>query len=144
MLRATFVTAAVLILLGVGFYVGSGMESWTPLIPAFMGLIIGGCGLLATIKQPLWVRPAAMHAALILALLGFAATIGGVSGVVKLIQGGEVAAGVERPLASVLQTCTAVVLLIYLVLGVRSFLAARRSRKLEASNPPTREGSTAP
>ncbi|MFW5682365.1 MAG: hypothetical protein ACOC1G_05110 [Phycisphaeraceae bacterium] len=129
MVKTTILTGVALILLGVGFYLGSGRESLTALIPSAIGVLIGGCGLLGTVKSPAWLRPAAMHTALGLAVLGFAATVGGVGGTITLIQGGEV----ERPLASVLQTCTAVVLLIFLVLGLRSFLSARRTRKAEPS-----------
>lgn len=129
MLRATFITGVLLILLGLGFYIGSGMESPTALIPSGIGVLIGGCGLLATIQQPAWLRPAAMHTALVLAVLGFAGTVSGVGGVIALMQGDES----DRPLAPILQTCTAAVLLVYLVLGVRSFLTARRARKAAAS-----------
>lgn len=130
MLGSTFVVAAVLILLGVGFYVGSGMESLTPLIPAAAGVLFGLLGALASLKRPPWLRPAAMHAAMVFAVLAFAGTVGGVRGVITLIQGGEH----ERPLAPILQSLTAVIVLVYLVLGIRSFLAARRARASEASS----------
>ena len=139
MVKTTILTGVVLILLGVGFYLGSGRESLTALIPSGIGVLIGGCGLLATLKNPAWLRPAAMHTALGLAVLGFAATVSGIGGTITLIQGGDV----ERPLAPVLQTCTAVVLLIFLVLGLKSFLAARRIRKADSSTEtPSQESTT--
>lgn len=128
MLKLTFVTALVLILTGLGFYLGSGRESITPLIPSMAGGLLGVIGLVALVPSPKWVRPTAMHVAMLLALLlGVASLVMGVPGLVTLIGGGEH----ERPLAPVLQSIMGVVFLAYLALGVRSFIAARKARKAE-------------
>lgn len=124
MLKATFSFAIVLILLGVGFYLGSGRESFTPLIPAFIGVLIGLSGGVATLKSPSWAKPVGMHAALVFALLGLLGSAMGVPKLIAWLTTGEA----ERPLAVVLMNLTALLLLVYLVLGVRSFVAARKAR----------------
>ncbi len=91
--------------------------SITALIPAFIGLIIGLLGILAGRKESL--RKHLMHAAVVVALLGFIATAGRL--VSKL---GEISAS-----AAVLsQASTAIVCLAFVIFAIRSFAAARRER----------------
>ena len=112
--RAADTTGAILVALGVVSYLATGRESVTALIPAFFGLPILVLGWLATLVT--W-RRHAMHAAAGLALLGLFGSARGVPATITLLSGGTVE-----------QTVMAVVCLVFLVLAVRSFVAARRSR----------------
>ena len=117
----TTLLAVVLIALGVGLWLGTGRESMTALIPAFLGL---GFGIAAAVASTPKRRMHAMHGAALLALAGIA---GGAMGVPSLIKhlGGE---AVERPAAAWGRSVLAVLCLVYLVLAVRSFIQARRAR----------------
>jgi uncharacterized membrane protein len=119
--RLTVLLALVLIATGVGFYLGTGRESATALIPAFLGVPIGICGIVAHREGA---RKIAMHLALVFAVVGIAGTARGVLGLANHL-GGEAS---DRPAALWAQTIVALLLLIFLILGVRSFIAARRSR----------------
>jgi len=66
-IRLTLIGALVLIITGVGFYLGTGMASMTALIPAFLGIPLLLCGLMA--KSPGAVK-IAMHVAALIVLLG--------------------------------------------------------------------------
>src|SRR5262245_41081297 len=104
-------------LLGVGFYLGTESASVTPLIPAFGGIVFVILGALG-FKDGL--RKHVMHAAAALGLLGF---IGGAMGVPNLIthlSGGEV----KRPAAAVEQSLMSLICLVFVILCVRSFIAA--------------------
>jgi multisubunit Na+/H+ antiporter MnhF subunit len=65
-----------------------------------------------------------MHAALVVALLGFIGTVMGIPKTVSYLQGAQI----ERPAAAVAQALTAVFCLILIIFGVNSFIAARRAR----------------
>lgn len=123
------ICGAILILLGLaGFgYAVSTLPAGEPvtkvltaLIPAVLGLILAGLGLLAKSKENL--RKHVMHAAVLVGLLGFVATV---SSVLKL--GALFAGTAERPLAVVSQFVTAIVCLAFVALSVKSFIDARRS-----------------
>jgi hypothetical protein len=108
-----------LIALGVGGYVMTSMVSLTALIPALFGVVIAGLGA--------WGRDAArrktaMHAAMGIALVGILGSIRGLIALPGLLAGGTVA----RPAAVYSQAAMAIVLIVYLAMGVRSFIAARR------------------
>ena len=47
--KITVVVGLLLVLLGVGMYLGTGMESWTALIPAFFGVVLGLIILMSTL-----------------------------------------------------------------------------------------------
>jgi hypothetical protein len=114
---------AALILLGAGGYFGTGRQSMTALIPAAFGAVFVVLGLLA---QGATRRKHTMHAAAGLAVLGLAGSIGGVIKAFKWLGGTEPA----RPAAVVSQSIMAVLLIIFLVLCIRSFIAARRQGAL--------------
>ena len=119
MLKVTWMVAGVLIVLGVGFYVGTGMGHWTSLIPAIVGALVAVFGLVALAPA---LRKLAMHVAMGVALLLGLASVGmGVPGLVTLIVEGEH----PRGAAPVLQTAMGAVLLAYVGLGVRAFFTAR-------------------
>lgn len=112
-----------LIILGLAGYFLTGAASQTALIPAAFGLVIALSGLIARDERK---RKHAMHAAVVVALLGFLGSIRG------LLQIGDVFDGTAaRPAAVVAQTIMAVLTLGYIVVAVRSFVKARMvNRKL--------------
>lgn len=65
-----------------------------------------------------------MHAVTLLALIGFAGSARGISTVVDMIRGIEVA----RPLAGVMQALMALLTLGFVLLAIKSFIDARRQR----------------
>lgn len=114
----TYAIGAILTVVGVIAYVGTGAVSITALIPTFVGLLLLICALLAHKTR---LRRHAIHAALVLALLGAA---GSLMNVAKL---GDLLAGTaERPAAIVVSTIMFLLLLLFIAAGVRSFVAARR------------------
>lgn len=119
MTNLTMAIGAILTALGVIAYVATGATSVTALIPAFVGVLLLVCAALA--RKPALHRHS-IHAALVIALLGAA---GSLMNVVKI---GELLAGTaERPSAVVVSTIMFVLLVLYIAMGVRSFVAARRS-----------------
>ena len=122
MVRITALVAAVLVVLGLGLYLGTGRESVTALIPAFAGLALGICAWIGRSEKA---RRHAMHVAAVLALLGFGGSVGGVFAVLRQL-GGE---AIDRPQAAWGRTGMAVVCLVYLVFAIRSFVQARRARR---------------
>jgi hypothetical protein len=119
MTRFTFAIGGILTVLGIVAYVVTGAVSVTALIPAFVGVPLLICAVLAR-------RPAlhnhSIHGALVIAVLGAA---GSLMNVVKL---GDLFAGTaQRPSAIVVSTIMFVLLVSYIVIAVRSFIVARRS-----------------
>jgi lysylphosphatidylglycerol synthetase-like protein (DUF2156 family) len=114
---------ALLCLLGVGFYAGTGGASLTALIPAFLGLPLAVAGALARREG---LRRHAMHGAALLGTLGFLGSLRGALKLPALLAGGEVA----RPAAVVAQSITALLCLVFVALCVRSFVNARRERRV--------------
>jgi len=124
--KVTLVFAVLLIALGLVGYFGTGAQHMTALIPAWFGVALGFGGLLA-ISPSESRRKLFMHINVTLGLIGF------IGGAIEAIRGYVHAksAGLqpdEIALASKL-TMTGL-LLIYVILCVRSFIAARRSGKV--------------
>lgn len=116
----TLALGVVLVILGLAGYFLTGGVSLTALIPAAFGLVLALAGLVARNER---LRKHAMHAAVVVALLGFLGSIRG------LLQIGAVFAGTAaRPAAVISQTIMAVLTLGYIVMAVRSFVNARRQR----------------
>lgn len=109
-----------LMLLGILSFAMSGAASWTALIPAIVGTPLFLLGYFARNEKA---RKHLMHAAVILALLGFLGTIPGLLALPALLSGGEVA----RPAAAAVQSVMAVLCLVFVIFAVRSFIQARRS-----------------
>jgi hypothetical protein len=119
MTRLTVVIGAVLVVLGVVVFAATGAASVTALIPSLVGVLLLLCALLA--RKPAWHRHG-IHAALVVALLGALGTL------MNVVRIGEVFAGTaERPAAVIESTLMFVLLVGYLVMGMRSFVAARRA-----------------
>jgi len=120
----TLALGASLIVLGVAGYVLTGAVSVTALIPAAFGVLFVLAGLLA--RSDRW-RMHAMHAAVLVALLGFLGSARGLLGLGKVFDGTAV-----RPAAIVAQTIMALLMLGYIVVAVRSFIQARKARRAAA------------
>ncbi|NIV48023.1 MAG: hypothetical protein GWN46_15060 [Gammaproteobacteria bacterium] len=116
----TLYTGVALIVLGIGGYVVSGAASVTALIPAFIGAVFVLLGLLGR-KDSL--RKHVMHVSILLALLAVGGTFRGITGVVAWLGGTPP----ERPMAVVVQAITALLCILLVVGGIRSFLAARKA-----------------
>ena len=126
MAKVTLVFAVLLIALGLAGYFGTGAQHVTALIPAWFGVALGVGGLLA-ISPSESRRKLFMHINVTIGLVGF------IGGAIEAIRGYVHAksAGLqpdEIALASKLTMSG--LLLIYVILCVRSFIAARRSGKV--------------
>lgn len=115
---ATQLAGFVLTMIGIGTFLATGAEEFTALLPAVFGVALWGAGFLAERDQAK--RKAAMHAAVLVALLGLVATAPTALGVGAMGDASD-AARIESWL-------TVVVCAVYLVAGVRSFVVARRAR----------------
>lgn len=117
---ATRVTGATLIAIGIVGYIASGAASITALIPAVLGAVVLGLGVAAARNG---LQRHAIHAALVVALLGLIASVPRALNAGAVLTGGDV----ERPIAALASLAVVVVCAIYIALGVRSFVAARRT-----------------
>ena len=127
MAKVTIVVGIVLIALGATGFIGTGSTHPTALIPAWFGIALTICGFLANSPSEKR-RMLVMHIAVTVGLLGF---IG--SGAMAIIETVKAHGGpLAHPAAVESQIAMAVICLIYVGLCVRSFIAARRGRKLEA------------
>lgn len=124
------IAGVLLIVVGIMGYTSqdpvAGKVSVTALIPAFFGVGIGLCGLLAIWKEGL--RKHAMHAAAMLSLLGM---IGAPYPIFKrLFKGDPIDASSPAIISAALTT---LICAVFLAMCVRSFGAARRARQLRES-----------
>jgi len=123
MAKVTLVFSALLIALGLVGYFGTGAMHPTALIPTWWGIALGICGLLAMSPSEAR-RKVFMHINVTIGLLGF------IGSLTVAIQGymHETAAGIAVDMPALISKLTmAGLMLIYVVLCVRSFIAARRS-----------------
>lgn len=126
MAKVTVVFAVLLIALGMIGYFGTGAQHATALIPTWFGAALGMFGLLAMSPDE-GRRKLFMHVNVTLGLLGFIAVgIETIRGYVSATHAGKQPDMIA--LASKL-TMTGL-LLIYVILCVRSFIAARRARQV--------------
>jgi hypothetical protein len=123
MAKTTISFGAVLVLLGIFAFAGSRSHAPTSLIPAFVGLLLGILGFLA-ITGDAKKRMLYMHIAVTLGLLGFLGTAKSIYDYIRMIQGTQF----PHPLAVKEKAAMAVLLLIFVVMCVRSFIVARRAR----------------
>ncbi|MEO5766376.1 MAG: endonuclease/exonuclease/phosphatase family protein, partial [Casimicrobiaceae bacterium] len=121
----TIALGVALIILGLGGYGLTGTASLTALIPAAFGLLFVLAGVLARDDRK---RMHAMHAAVVVALLGFLGSARGLLGIGKVFDGTAV-----RPAAIISQTIMALLTLGFIVIAVRSFIQARRARRAVGS-----------
>jgi hypothetical protein len=126
MAKVTLVFAALLIALGLVGYLGTGSQHPTALIPTWFGLALGVFGFLA-ISPNEGRRKLFMHINVTVGLLGFlGAAIEAVRGYVTATSAGHE----PDQIALASKLTMAGLTLIYVILCVRSFIAARRSRKV--------------
>jgi hypothetical protein len=124
--KLTLVLAVLLAALGLAGYLGTGSQHPTALIPTWFGLALGIFGLLA-ISANASRRKLFMHINVTIALLGF------LGAAVEAIRGYVHAESAGIPvdqIALASKVTMAGLLLIYVILCVRSFIAARRSGKV--------------
>jgi hypothetical protein len=107
-----------LVVLGLVGYFATGRASITALIPAFVGAVFLILAIAARSESS---RKHVMHAAVALALLG---ALGGLGRIIPAISAGTLG----RP-AVLAQIAMTVILLVYVALGVRSFIEARKARR---------------
>lgn len=120
--RLTMNFGLALLMIGlIGFLQGKG-NSWTALIPAAFGLLELLIGFVAGKQAKLKMHM--NHLALLVALLLFLFTARSIPQLLELLQGSDL----ERPKAILSMAITSIAALIYLILGIRSFIAARKSR----------------
>lgn len=123
MARLSIGLGVLLIVLGVVAYFGTGQSSWTALIPSIIGAVFAVLGWIALNERA---RKHAMHAAVLVALLGL---IGSLMRPLKALFSD---AGLDVNTAVVVQFITAALCLVFLVLAIRSFGRVRL-----AARPPT-------
>jgi len=122
--RITVVFSLLYIALGLGGFFLTGAVHKTALIPTYIGVVLLILGLLGGNEK---LRMHVMHAALLIGLLALLGTVGGLFKLPAAIDGTA-----ARPGAVFAQSATAVLSVVYLGLGVRSFIAARRARSAQA------------
>jgi len=127
MARVTIIFGFLLILLGVSCFWATGHIHPTSLIPGAFGMALMLCGVGANNgdakRRALW-----MHIAVTLSLLGFLATAKAIFQQIEMFQGIQLA----HPAAIEEKGAMSVLCLIFTLLCVRSFIAARKARR--ASN----------
>ncbi|MEO0509547.1 MAG: hypothetical protein AAF065_06785 [Verrucomicrobiota bacterium] len=111
-------TGLLLILVALGGYLGSGMESWTALIPSFVGIPIFISSLIARNPDRLKLG---MHIAATFGLLGFFAPLGRI--IPTAIKGEFEWSIATSAMAAMLVICG-----VFVVLCVKSFIDARKKR----------------
>ena len=129
MAKIAIVFGVLIALVGVGGYVAT--HFWHALIPVVLGILLMVLGLVANTEDQKR-RTLAMHIAVTLGLLGFLGTIPGLIAMSHYLAGGEATAvggiAVGHRVAAEVQSATSILCLIFVLLCVRSFIAARRAR----------------
>ena len=127
MAKVTIGFGVVLVALGVWGYVATGSEHPTALIPVWAGLLFGLFGELANTesskRRMVW-----MHVAVTVALLLFLGLIPAVVDEVRMLRGTVF----PHPIAVEEKAAMSLLCLVFVGLCVRSFIAARKARKLAA------------
>lgn len=124
MAKMTIGFGALLAILGVVGFALTGAVHYTALIPCWFGLALVVCGALASTpdakKRMIW-----MHIAVTIGLLGWVVPLIRIVGAAG--NGVSLVPSTERP-AVLTQEAMAAICLVFTVLCVRSFIAARRER----------------
>ena len=121
MAKVTILFGLLLIVLGVVGYVGTGWKAPTALIPLYTGIVFTILGFLAR-RGSQKKRMLMMHIAVTLGALSFLATAKGIWDFIEMRRGHLMA----RPIAVEDKAVMAMMMLIYVLLCVRSFIKARR------------------
>jgi len=123
MAKVTIATGVLLVLLGIGFYIGVGASSFTALIPSFFGLPIIAFGLVARKESA---RKHAMHAAVLFALLGLLGAVRMGAPKWALMRQGV---PLDNAMAAVEQLVMAIICGAFVILCIISFIKARKAPK---------------
>jgi hypothetical protein len=129
----SIVFGLLLVVLGLGGWAGTGMVHPTALIPAGFGVVLAALGFVARTDR--W-RKHAMHAAAVVALVGFIAVlVMAVPHLGELISTGAVkrADGSDATYAVLEQLAMTVLCGVFVGLCVKSFIDARRRRRADAA-----------
>jgi hypothetical protein len=129
MAKLTIFFGVLLILVGAVAYVEIGHHPHT-LIPAAFGLVLAIFGALANTPDSKK-RMLFMHIAVTVGLLGFLGTLPGIIATIRRAAGQVVASPVHD--AAIVQTTMGIICFVFVLLCVRSFIAARRSRTSTAA-----------
>jgi hypothetical protein len=122
MAKVTILFGLLLIMLGVVGYVGTGWRAPTALIPTYIGIVFTILGFLARRGSPKK-RMTVMHIAVTVALLLFLATAKSIWDFIQMERGHAML----RPIAVEDKAVMSMMMLIYVLLCVRSFIKARRT-----------------
>ncbi|HEY3989766.1 MAG TPA: hypothetical protein VGM02_10745 [Acidobacteriaceae bacterium] len=129
MAKLAMVFGVLIALVGVAGYFET--HFWHAFIPVVLGILLVLFGVMAN-TEDVKRRMLAMHIAVTVALLGFLGTIPGLIAMGGYLSGhhqDEVAGiAVGHKLAAEVQSATSILCLIFVLLCVRSFIAARRAR----------------
>ncbi|HEX4310994.1 MAG TPA: hypothetical protein VHZ25_13260 [Acidobacteriaceae bacterium] len=120
MAKVTILFGLLLIVLGVVGYVGTGWKAPTALIPMYIGIVFTILGFLAR-KGSQKKRMLVMHIAVTLGVLAFLGTAKSIWDFIQMERG----AAILRPIAVEDKAVMSVMMLIYVLLCVRSFIKAR-------------------
>ena len=123
--RYTIVTGLLLIFLGASGYLS--YNTVTVLIPAFIGLLITLCGVLALKTER---RRKFIHIAIVVVVIGLAGSITSLS-TIPLLLSCEVVEGCDklaRPLAALYRALMSLILVPYFIAAITFFVKARLSK----------------
>ena len=126
MAKVSLVFAILLAVLGLGFYFGTGSQHPTALIPLWFGLALGVFGFFA-ISPNEGRRKLFMHINVTIGVIGF------FGAAIQAIRefGNARSAGLDpNYIAIIAQSAMALILLVYVLMCVRSFIEARRAREI--------------
>ncbi|HTX77919.1 MAG TPA: hypothetical protein VMD29_17045 [Terracidiphilus sp.] len=124
MAKVSLVFAVLLAILGLGFYLGTGSQHPTALIPLWFGLALGVFGFLA-ISPNEGRRKLFMHINVTVGLIGF---LGAAVQAIREYGNARSLGATPNYVAIEAQSAMALLLLIYVLMCVRSFIEARRTR----------------
>lgn len=126
MAKTTIWLGVVLILLGILGFVSTGSHAPTALIPTLVGVILSVLGLFA-LTDDAKKRMLYMHIAVTIGLLGFLGTAWSIVNYIQMVRGRQF----PHPAAVEEKAAMAAILLFFVLLSIRSFVAARRTRNIE-------------
>lgn len=125
MARLTMYFGIILIGIGIYFFIATGSAHPTSLIPCWFGIVLAICGALAN-SDDQRKRMLYMHIAVTIGLLGF--LFPGFMGIKDLVVAHSTQTPLAHPAAVHEQLLMAVLCFAFVLLCVRSFIAARRTR----------------
>lgn len=124
MAKTAIALGVLLILLGFLGYVSAGTYALLPLIPAMFGFLISLFGLFS-LTDDAKKRMLFMHIAVTIGLIGFLVTVWSIVEYIQMVFGHR---QFPHPVLVEEWAATAAVLLLFVLLSIRSFISARRSR----------------